>query len=43
MPKSIKFHLQSDSMDCGTACLAMIAEYYGSHYTLEYLRENSFI
>jgi ABC-type bacteriocin/lantibiotic exporter with double-glycine peptidase domain len=33
MPKSIKFHLQPDSMDCGPACLAMIAEYYGSHYT----------
>lgn len=25
-------------MDCGAACLRMIAEYHGKHYTLGYLR-----
>ena len=30
-------------MDCGPACLAMIAEYYGKHYSLEHLREGCFI
>ena len=37
------FTHQPDSMDCGPACLAMISEYYGKRYTLEYLRENCFI
>ncbi len=37
------FFKQPDSMDCGPACLAMISEYYGKRYTLEYLRENCFI
>lgn len=30
-------------MDCGPACLRMIAKYYGRHYTLQTLRERSFI
>jgi len=30
-------------MDCGPACLSMIAEHYGKRYTLEYLRDNCFI
>ena len=30
-------------MDCGPACLAMIAGHYGKHYTLEHLRERCFI
>ena len=37
------FTKQPDAMDCGPACLAMIAEHYGKQYTLEYLRDNSFI
>ena len=37
------FTKQPDAMDCGPACLSMIAEYYGKQYTLEYLRNNSFI
>ena len=37
------FVRQPDAMDCGPACLAMIAEHYGKRYTLEYLRDNSFI
>lgn len=30
-------------MDCGPACLKMVAEHYGRHYSLETLRERSFI
>jgi len=37
------FTKQPDAMDCGPACLSMIAEHYGKQYTLEYLRDNSFI
>ena len=29
---------QVDEMDCGIACLSMIAKYYGSEYHLSYLR-----
>ena len=36
------FVRKPDAMDCGPACLAMIAEHYGKRYTLEYLRDNSF-
>lgn len=34
---------QPDAMDCGPACLCMIAKHYGKTYTLESLRQNSFI
>jgi ATP-binding cassette subfamily B protein len=34
---------QHDAMDCGPACLSMIAKYYGKSYPLNYLRENSFL
>ncbi|WP_352421989.1 peptidase domain-containing ABC transporter [Proteiniphilum sp.] len=34
---------QPDSMDCGPACLGMIAKHYGRDYSLDRLRENSFI
>ncbi|HTN68710.1 MAG TPA: peptidase domain-containing ABC transporter [Dysgonamonadaceae bacterium] len=40
---SFPFTKQPDAMDCGPACLVMIAEHYGKHYTLEYLRDNCFI
>jgi ATP-binding cassette subfamily B protein len=30
-------------MDCGPACLRMIAKFYGKHFSLPYLREKSFI
>ena len=30
-------------MDCGPACLSMVSEHYGKCYSLEHLRENSFI
>ena len=37
------FYRQLDSMDCGPTCLRMIAKYYGRTYTLQSLREKSFI
>lgn len=30
-------------MDCGPTCLRMVSKYYGRSYSLQYLRENSFI
>lgn len=37
------FYRQLDSMDCGPSCLRMVAAHHGRHYTLNFLRENSFI
>jgi len=37
------FYKQHDSSDCGAACLRMVARHYGRHYSLEYLREQSFL
>lgn len=37
------FTRQHDAMDCGPACLQMIAKYYGKNYSLQYLREHSFL
>lgn len=34
---------QLNTMDCGPACLCMVAQSYGKHYRLETLRERSFI
>lgn len=34
---------QYDSMDCGPACLCMIAQHYGKHYSLESLRKKSIL
>lgn len=34
---------QLDAMDCGPTCLQMIAKYYGRYYSLETIREQSFI
>ncbi|GLU55563.1 peptidase domain-containing ABC transporter [Dyadobacter frigoris] len=31
--------MQMDMMDCGPACLKMIAKYYGKYYSLQYLRD----
>lgn len=30
-------------MDCGPACLRMIAKFYGKNYSLQTLREHSYI
>ncbi len=40
---SFVFTKQPDAMDCGPACLSMISGHYGKQYTLEHLRNNSFI
>ncbi len=37
------FYKQLDTMDCGPTCLRMIARFYGKNYSLEYLRNLSFI
>ncbi|WP_281234874.1 peptidase domain-containing ABC transporter [Flavobacterium gelatinilyticum] len=37
------FTPQKDQMDCGPACLCMMADFYGKKYSLQYLRDNSFI
>lgn len=34
---------QSDAMDCGPACLQMIAKFYGRYYNLPTLRERCFL
>lgn len=34
---------QHDQMDCGPACLAMVAAYYGKRYSVEYLRNISYL
>ena len=43
MPKSFPFTPQLDAMDCGAACLRMIAKYHGRYYTLEHLRDLSHV
>ena len=43
MLKSFPHYRQLDAMDCGPTCLRMIAKYYGRNYTLQSLREKSFI
>ena len=41
--KKFPHYQQLDAMDCGPTCLRMIAKHYGKHYTLETLRQRSFI
>lgn len=41
--KSFPHYIQLDSMDCGPTSLRMIAKYYGRSYSLQNLRERSFI
>jgi len=41
--KSFPIYIQHDVMDCGPTCLRMIAAFYGKRYSLEGLREKSFI
>lgn len=36
-------YIQHDTMDCGPTCLRMVAAFYGKRYSLEGLREKSFI
>jgi ATP-binding cassette subfamily B protein len=39
----MKFTPQHDQMDCGPACLSMIADHYGKEYSIQYLRDLTFI
>ena len=41
--KKFLSYIQLDAMDCGPTCLRMISKHYGRHYSLETLRQNSFI
>lgn len=43
MPLSFPFYQQLDAMDCGATCIRMIARYFGRYYSLEYLRELTYI
>ena len=43
MLKSFPHYTQLDAMDCGPTCLRMIVRHYGRSYTLQNLREKSFI
>lgn len=37
------FYQQLDAMDCGPTCLRMISRYYGKHYSLQTLRDRSYL
>lgn len=43
MKQTFPHYIQYDAMDCGPTCLRMIARHYGKTYSLETLRERSFI
>ena len=40
---SFPFYKQLDSMDCGPTCLRMVASYFGKAYSIQFLREKSYI
>jgi len=40
--RAFPFYRQYDAMDCGPACLRMIAAYYGKRYSLQFLRDKSY-
>lgn len=37
------FFRQLDAMDCGPACLRMVARHHGKNYSLQYLRDHCYI
>ena len=37
------FYMQLDGMDCGPSCLRMVAKHYGRSFSIQYLREKSYI
>ena len=43
MKQSFTFYHQHDNMDCGPACLRMVAKYYGKSYSLQTLRDKCHI
>ena len=40
---SFPFYKQLDAMDCGPSCVRMIAKFYGKSYSLQTLREKSYL
>lgn len=40
---SFPFHHQLDAMDCGAACLRMVAEHHGRRYSLQHLRQLTYL
>ena len=40
--REFPLYLQYDAMDCGPACLRMVAAHYGKKVSLQYLRDKSF-
>lgn len=43
MKKHFPHFAQLDAMDCGPTCLRMVAKYFGRNYSLQTLREKSYI
>jgi len=43
MPTKFPHYTQLDAMDCGPTCVRMIAKYYGHSFSLQTLREKSFL
>lgn len=43
MANNFPFYQQLDAMDCGATCLRMVARYFGRYYSLEYLRELTYM
>lgn len=43
MYRKYKYYKQLDYMDCGPTCLKMVAAQYNKNYSIEYLRDNSYI
>ena len=41
--KKFPFYKQLDGMDCGPTCLRMIAKHFGKNFSVQQLRECSFI
>lgn len=43
MTGEFPFYPQHDAMDCGAACIRMIARHHGRYYSLEHLRELTYV
>ncbi len=41
--RKFPFYRQLDAMDCGPSCLRMVARFYGKSYSLQTLRDRSYI
>lgn len=43
MARDFPFYQQLDAMDCGATCLRMVARHFGKYYSLDHLRELTYI